>query len=143
MKWVLIILGVLVAIVALVALIGALVPKEHTATRSAKYNQAPQEIWNAITDFRAMAEWNSYFKEVKPLPDHDGNAAWSMISNQGTMPLEVVEIDTNKKLVTRILDEGMPFGGTWTYEIAETDGGAILTITEDGFVRNVIFRFMA
>ncbi|MFQ5652792.1 MAG: SRPBCC domain-containing protein [bacterium] len=143
MKKVLLILGGFVAIVGLVAVIGAVLPKEHTATQAAQFKQAPPEIWNAITDFGAMAAWNSSFDEVKPLPDHNGNAAWSLISDQGPMPLEVVEMDTNKKLVTRIIDEGMPFGGTWTYELAETEGGTLLTITEDGFVRNVIFRFMA
>ena len=44
----------------------------------------------------------------------------------------------------RIADQGLPFGGTWTFDIAPAaDGGSELRVTEDGEVYNVIFRFMA
>ena len=43
----------------------------------------------------------------------------------------------------RIADPKLPFGGTWTYEIAPTAGGSTLTITENGEVYNPIFSFMA
>jgi hypothetical protein len=43
----------------------------------------------------------------------------------------------------RIASDDLPFGGTWTYEIAAAEGGATLRITEDGFVKNAFFRFMS
>jgi hypothetical protein len=43
----------------------------------------------------------------------------------------------------RIASDDLPFGGTWTYEIAAADGGATLRITEDGLVKNAFFRFMS
>ena len=46
-------------------------------------------------------------------------------------------------LVARIADPKLPFGGTWTYRIAPAAGGSDLTITEDGEVYNVFFRFMS
>jgi hypothetical protein len=46
-------------------------------------------------------------------------------------------------LVERIADDKLPFGGTWTYEIAPTAEGSTLRITENGFVGNPIFRFMS
>jgi hypothetical protein len=45
--------------------------------------------------------------------------------------------------VTRIADPNLPFGGTWTYEIRPGNGGATLTITENGEVYNVIFRLVS
>jgi hypothetical protein len=46
--------------------------------------------------------------------------------------------------VTRIADPDLPFGGSWTYEIrAAEDGGSVVVITEDGEVRNPIFRFVS
>ena len=43
----------------------------------------------------------------------------------------------------RIADDTLPFGGTWTYELAPEGAGTRLTITEDGVVRNVVFRFLS
>ena len=48
-----------------------------------------------------------------------------------------------RRLVLRIATDDLPFGGTWTYEIAAVEGGATLRITEDGFVKPALFRFMA
>jgi hypothetical protein len=55
-----------------------------------------------------------------------------------------VERKPGVRLVTRIADRNLPFGGTWTFDIAPTaDGGSELRIREDGEIYNVIFRFMA
>jgi hypothetical protein len=46
--------------------------------------------------------------------------------------------------VTRIADPHLPFGGTWTYEVAPAvGGGSTLTITENGEVYNLVFRFIS
>lgn len=62
----------------------------------------------------------------------------------GSMPLEIAESQPPARLVTRIASPpGAAFGGTWTYEVRAADGGSRLTITEDGWVANPLFRFMA
>ncbi len=44
----------------------------------------------------------------------------------------------------RIADDSLPYGGTWTFELAPAEGGGTtLTITEDGFVEPAIFRALA
>lgn len=48
-----------------------------------------------------------------------------------------------QKLVTRIANPKLPFGGTWTFEIAPAAEGATLRITERGYVTNPFFRFMS
>ena len=45
--------------------------------------------------------------------------------------------------VVRIADRTLPFGGTWTYTIAPDGDASRLSITEDGEIYNVIFRFVA
>jgi hypothetical protein len=47
------------------------------------------------------------------------------------------------KLVVRIADPKLPFGGTWTYEITPIAAGSSLRIREDGEVYNPIFRFVS
>ena len=143
MKWVLIILGILVGLVALMWIIGSLLPKEHVASRMARYQQPPEKIWEAITNAEAMPAWRKDVKSVKRLPDQDGKPAWVETLGMGEMPLQVIVWEPPRKLVMRIADPKLPFGGTWTYEIAPADGGTTLRITENGEVYPALFRFMS
>jgi uncharacterized protein YndB with AHSA1/START domain len=144
MKWILLVLGILVVLIGIVALIGPMLPKAHSATRSARFKQPPDSIWRAITDVEAFPSWRADVKSVERLPDQNGRPAWRETDKHGqVLPLEVIEWDPPRKLVGRISDPKLPFGGTWTYEIAPAEGGCALTITENGEIYNPIFRFMA
>jgi hypothetical protein len=55
----------------------------------------------------------------------------------------VLERDPPHRLVTRVTEKEKNFGGTWTVAIASTPSGADVTITEDGWVANPIFRFVS
>jgi len=57
--------------------------------------------------------------------------------------METVEMTPPRKLVNRIADSSLPFGGTWTFEIQPVADGATLRITENGFVTNPVFRFVS
>ena len=59
------------------------------------------------------------------------------------MPLETVEAVPMKKLVRKIADPKLPFGGQWTVTLAAEGGGTKLSVTEDGEVYNPFFRFFA
>ena len=55
----------------------------------------------------------------------------------------VVESNPPYRLVTKVKETEKMFGGTWTIAIASEAQGSALTITEDGWVGNPIFRLMA
>jgi hypothetical protein len=59
------------------------------------------------------------------------------------VPVDIVESDPPRKLVSKVKETEKMFGGTWTVAIAPVDGGSTLTITEDGWVGNPIFRFVS
>ena len=144
MKWVLIILGILVGFVALAWLVGAMLPKEHVATRMARYKQPPEKIWEAISNVEGMTAWRTELKGIERLPDKDGKPAWvEDLGNFGKMPLQVEVFEPPRRLVTRIADPKLPFGGTWTFEITPVEGGATLRITERGEIYSPFFRFMS
>lgn len=143
MHWVLLIAGVIVGLIAAVAVAGLFVPKSHTASSMARYRQPPEALWTAITDFPSMPSWQPGLKSVERLPDQNGHPVWLQVSRHGRMLLEVIDVHSPTRLVCRIADPNLPFGGTWTYEIVPTDGGAEMTITENGEIYNPIFRFMA
>lgn len=139
LKWIGVIVVGMVGIIALVALLGSLLPVKHTATRSATFTQPPQEIWDIIA---GPPDWRKDVQSFEELPPRDGHRVWREFGSQGQkMTYEVVESDPPHKLVTRIADPALPFGGTWTYEITPIAEGSQLTITENGEVYNPIFRF--
>lgn len=41
------------------------------------------------------------------------------------------------------MDDGLPFGGTWTWDLAPAGSGTRVAIEEAGFIRNPIFRVMS
>jgi uncharacterized protein YndB with AHSA1/START domain len=148
MKWIVRILGIIFAIVLLVVAIGALLPKQHTVTRQAVYHQPPEAIWQAITDYQKFPEWRKTVLRVEPFPSVNGNPAWTEIADHDMkIPLQVTESVPPQRLVTRIADPKLPWGGTWTTEIVPAPAGSTaattVRITEDGEVGNPIFRFMA
>jgi len=55
----------------------------------------------------------------------------------------VIEEHPAEKLVLEIADENLPYGGTWTFAFTPDGSGTRLQITENGFVKNPVFRFLA
>lgn len=143
MKWILIILGILIALVALVAIVGALLPKAHVASRTVRLNAPPERVWQAITDVQSFASWRGV-KSAEVLPARDGHRVWREVDEHGqAITFEVVDELAPRRLVTKIADRDLPFGGSWTYELVPADAGTQLTITENGEVYNPIFRFVS
>jgi len=133
----------LAGILLLVTLIGWLLPKEHVVSRMGHYRQTPDAIWKAITDVDAMPSWREGLKGVKRLPDKNGLPSWVEQTSAGEITLETTESTSPTRLITRIADPKLPFGGSWTYEIVPAPEGAALRITENGFVTNPLFRFLS
>ena len=142
MKWALIAGAVLVGLIALMAIIGAALPKGHVVSRSATFQAQPAFIWAAMTNVEAYPEWRAGVTKVEVLP-HQTEKRWREISSQGVITFEVAESTPPHRFVTRIADPKLPFGGTWTYQITPSGAGNTLTITENGEVYNVFFRFFS
>ncbi|MGH7712484.1 MAG: SRPBCC family protein, partial [Gemmatimonadaceae bacterium] len=141
MRWVIIVVGGLVALVAIVALIGALLPQSHVASRARSYPHAPERVFAAISDVRSYPRWRPGVREVTLLAEQP--LRWREDGTNGKVEFELVANDPPRRQVTRIASENLPFGGRWEYDVARDGEGARLTITEHGDVYNPIFRFMA
>ena len=143
MKWILWIFIALAGALLLITLIGWLLPKAHSVSREAQFPEPPEAIWKAITDIDAMPAWRQGLKSVKHLPDKNGLPSWVETSVSGTIPFETVVSEPPSKLIVRIADPKLPFGGTWTYEITQVTAGSRVRIREDGEVYNPVFRFLS
>lgn len=142
MRWILIGLAVVVLLVGLVALIGSLLPRGHVAARSAVYRRPPEEVFDAIHGFATYPEWRKDAAKVELLPPVDGHERFRETNRFGVITFSVDEAVAPSRMVTRIADTGLAFGGSWTYELTPVPEGTRLTITERGEVYNVFFRFM-
>ena len=142
MKWLFMVLAVLAVVIVVVSTAGWLLPVAHTASRQQRFAAPPDVIWRAITDVDAFPAWRPDVARVERLPDREGRAVWIEEGGSDRMTIAVERSEPPRRLVTRI-EPGLPFGGTWTYEIAPDGAGSMMTITEDGEVYNPIFRFMS
>jgi ribosome-associated toxin RatA of RatAB toxin-antitoxin module len=141
MRWVIIVVGGLLALVALVAVIGALLPQAHVASRSRTFGHSVERVFGAISDVRRYAAWRPGVREITVLDEKP--LRWREVGSNGTVEFKLMEQQAPRRLVVVIASQDLPFGGRWEYEVAPDSSGARLTITEHGEVYNPIFRFMA
>ncbi len=136
------VLGSLAGLVALVAVLGFFLPREHHVSRSLRLPKtAPGKAWSVITDHAEDPAWRGDVARTERLADAHGHPVWrDHFKNGQSMSYETAESIPNEKLVRVILDSGGPFGGTWTYQLKPEGVGTRITITEDGWVSNPIFR---
>lgn len=141
---ILIVLAVLVVLGLLLSLLGRLVPREHVAASRVHIERPPEEVWARLQDFGSWPSWNPAVKRIERLEDMNGHPVWKMVSRRGPpMPLEITGLEPPQRLVTRIADERLPFGGTWTWEVSPQAGGSEVRITENGEVKSPLFRLLA
>jgi uncharacterized protein YndB with AHSA1/START domain len=131
-------------IVALVALIGLMLPKGHRASKTTTIAGSPESVFAKLADVARFPEWRSDVKRVELLPDNAGHRMFKEHGSNGVITYRIEELTAPSKMVVRIADPSLPFGGTWTHVLERTpSGGTELTTTEDGEVYNPIFRFMS
>jgi hypothetical protein len=115
MRWIAFVTGGLVVVVAGIAMIGLMLPRTHKANRTLRIGRSPAEVWPALMQ----------------------------ATQASSTPVDVLESTPPHRLVTRVTEAEKNFGGTWTVAIAPVPDGSTVTVTEDGWVENPIFRFVS
>jgi hypothetical protein len=138
----------LFAVVAVIGIVGSLLPTKHSSTVRARFEQPPGLVFAAISDVSSWPSWQPNLARVERQTAEAQHPIWLMHGKFGTMPYEIVEATAPTpgrpgRYVTRIADAKLPFGGMWTWEIAEDGTGTRVTITEDGEVRSAPYRFFS
>jgi hypothetical protein len=133
--------GGVVLIAILVTAVGYALPQDHVAIENALLPAKPQELFERIIDVRRYPDWRRDVSTVELVSGEP--LRWRERSGGDTITYEVVERTSPTRLVVRIADPDLPFGGTWTYDLRAEGEGTRLTITERGEVYNPVFRFMS
>jgi hypothetical protein len=139
MKWLLIIVIVIAAPIVIMYLIGYFMPVQHVSSHTVLLNAAPEQVWNILQDHRQYATWRSDVKKVEV----KDSLHWTETTTNGTLSFESEIAKPNALFHSKIVNQNLPFGGSWTYELVPDNGSTRLTITEHGEVYNPIFRFMS
>jgi len=143
MRWIVLIVGLLFASVLVVVIVGALLPKGHVAARRARFSAPPDRVFAIISDVGAAAAWREDVTRVEMLPLDDGKTMFREQGAHDAITYRIEALEPPRRMQVRIADASLPFGGTWTYELAPHGAGTELTITERGEVYNPVFRFMS
>ena len=136
-----IVVAVLGVVVLAVVLAGYALPVAHVASRQAVVGRSPDVVFDTIADVARYAEWRPDVSKVDILSTEP--LRWQEHGSNGDITYRRGDQSRPARLVAQIDDPDLPFGGTWSYELAPHPSGTMLTITERGEVYNPVFRFMS
>jgi uncharacterized protein YndB with AHSA1/START domain len=148
MKTALIVIAILVGLIFLAGLVlyflGRGQPERHTASRTFTVPQPRAAVWVVLTDYAAMPQWWPAMKAVRMETKPGGEViTWNKDGHGREIGFRTREEKAPARLVREIVGDDLPFGGTWTYELAEEQGATRVTVTENGFIKPPLFRAIA
>ncbi len=144
LKWIVALVGSLIALVVLPMIVGMFLPKQHVAVSSVTLRQPPDSLWMVMFDLAGYSTWWPDVKSMAWREDDPAGGIWVQTDTQGRqLPLKIVQSDPPARLVIQIADERLPFRGNWSYVIEATALGSKVTVTEEGEIFNPVFRLIA
>ena len=135
----------LVVVLALVLLVGSYLPVKHQVTREAAYRATPAQLFALIRNVDDYPSWQKSVSKIEVLPDVEGKQRMRETNSGQAITYELGDIVPNQRMVSRIVDAKLPFGGSWTYQLipGQSANTTTLRITENGEVYNPVFRFVS
>jgi len=143
MRIIMLLLAVVAGLALIVVATGYLLPVQHVVTVAAHVPATPEQVWDAVTDVAAYPKWRGDVTSVAMMPSDSGHVAWREHGKNDAISFAIEQAERPRRLVTRITDTSLPFGGTWEYIITPDGTGSRVQITEQGEVYNPVFRFVS
>jgi uncharacterized protein YndB with AHSA1/START domain len=143
MKKVAIVFAIFLLAVLIVVAIGYSLPQNHSASRERAFSATADALFTQITSPASYPEWRTGVSRVEMLPPVNGHVSFRETSGGDDITFVMEIAEPGRRVVSRIADTNLPFGGKWTYELTPSAGGTALRITEDGEVYNPLFRFIS
>jgi hypothetical protein len=140
-KVALVALAILIVLVVIVVAVGYALPVAHVASSQASLHQPPDAVFATLSDVSHFADWRKDVARVDVLSTNP--LRWREHGSSGDITFVVVESVRPIHLLTKIDDNSLAFGGTWSYDLVPSGTGTTVTITERGEVYNPLFRFMS
>ena len=139
-------LGIVGAVALILLVQGLTGSPKHVATARATYARPAAEVFALISGHAEQKQWRPELKSIGLLPPQDGRTVFREVAGFGPVTFIVDESVPSQRYVVRILDETLPYGGRWIFELEPRgpDGSHTrLTITEEGEVKSFLFRALS
>jgi hypothetical protein len=122
--------------------VGARLPAQHVAQMSSHYPIGCEALWLIITDYVGALQWRSSLTRVHR-DTTTAREVWVEHYGRRKIAYETIEQHPYRSLARKIATPGLPYSGTWRFEIVPAQDGCVLQITESGAVPNPMFRFVS
>jgi hypothetical protein len=144
------IFGVLILVILLAAGVviyvdGTHLPVNHSVSVAGVVPAPQDKVFSLITNVAKGAEWRPAVKSVTVLEPDNGRDHWVEHLSHGQFMTFLATQTVPPVRRDVLLDEPKAsYGGTWTYELAPgpTPSSTTLRITETGFIRPPVYRFV-
>jgi len=150
-----ILLRIVLSVIGLVGLIvlgayadGATMPVDHSISVTGTVAAPPAKVFGLITNIAAGPTWRPEVKTVTVLPQDNTRDAWIEDLGSGEqmkfLATTTVPPDPAGHALRKVETKEADYGGTWTYDLSAgpDPNTTTLKITEDGYVKPPIYRFM-
>jgi hypothetical protein len=124
---------------------GAHLPYNHSVSVSGVVSAPPEKVFALITNVAQSTQWRPAVKSVTILGKDNGRDHWVEHLAYGQyMTFLAVRTDTPTRRDVKLDDPKASYGGTWVYELSPgpTPGTTTLQITETGYIKPPVYRFM-
>lgn len=143
MKWLTIAVAMIVIAAALILAIGLLLPKDHVARAEAVVADPPDRVAALIRDVEGQPRWRTGVDRIHVLNRSANRLRYVEHSKQGAIRFDFIEEVPGRRFRSVIDDPDLPFGGSWSIDLAPHGAGTLVSIEERGSVSNPIFRFFS
>jgi len=142
--------GIILLVVLAIAAVGVYIdggrmPYDHTVSVTGVVPATQDKVFALITDVARGANWRPAVKSVTILKKNQGRDNWVEHLDYGEyMTFLAVRTDPLTRRDVQLDEPHASYGGTWTYELSPgpTPGTTTLKITETGFIKPPLYRFM-
>ncbi len=115
---------------------------KHVAEASAQLKAPPEVVVAMLHDVQRRPEWRPDVEQVGRKSDPtDAREVWRELDDEGDrFDFEVVERRSDGIVLRTDAAEQIGYEATWTFRVEAAPAGSRLTVTEEGFVDNPLFR---
>jgi uncharacterized protein YndB with AHSA1/START domain len=145
MKIFVVILLVLVLAGVIVYVDGARLPADHSVSVTGVVAAPQDKVFALITNVAHGANWRPAVKSVTLLKPDQGRDHWvEHLAHGQYMTFLAVRTEAPTRRDVLLDDPKASYGGTWTYELSPgpSNGTTTLRITETGFIKPPVYRFI-
>src|SRR3954466_7481693 len=99
MRWIVWAVAAIALLALVVVIVGALLPRAHTASRTVRVALPPDALYALLADVSRYQSWRAGLKSLERLPDKQGMPAWIEDANGMKIPMRFERMEPPSLIV--------------------------------------------